>query len=140
MQSSFPIPPIYARPPVFGPSRKVWPMFFGHCRKANLRQLPWFCRKNGAKSPSSNHRASRSNAGIPGLLGANSHENNLMHFFRRFSLQQRFMVAPLLGLVVCSLLTAAFIYESQRQNALLSRITERDLAGFNRYSEVFRNL
>ena len=48
-------------------------------------------------------------------------------------------MAPLLGLVVCGLLTAAFIYESQRQNALLNR-TEQDLTAFNRYAGVFVNL
>jgi diguanylate cyclase (GGDEF)-like protein/PAS domain S-box-containing protein len=67
-------------------------------------------------------------------------KNYFIRFFRGFSLRQRFSVAPLLGLVVCSLLTAAFIYESQRQNALLRSIAERDLTAFNRYSEVFGNL
>jgi len=67
-------------------------------------------------------------------------KNKLINLFRGISLRQRFLIAPLLGLVVCSLLTAAFIYESQRQNALLSRITERDLTAFNRYAEVFVNL
>ena len=67
-------------------------------------------------------------------------KNILSRFFRGFSLRQRFLVAPLLGLVVCSLLTAAFIYESQRQNALLVRITERDLTAFNHYAEVFADL
>jgi diguanylate cyclase (GGDEF)-like protein/PAS domain S-box-containing protein len=66
--------------------------------------------------------------------------NSLIRIFRGYSLRQRFLVAPLLGLVVCSLLTAAFIYESQRQNALLSRITDQDFTAFNHYSEVFVNL
>ena len=63
----------------------------------------------------------------------------LPRLFRGFSLRQRFLVAPLLGLVVCSLLTAAFTYESRSQNALIGR-TERDLAAFNHYAEVFANL
>ncbi len=65
---------------------------------------------------------------------------NLIRVFRRFSLRQRFLVAPLLGLVVASLLAIAFIYESQRQNELLSRVAQRDLAAFNRYAELFVNL
>jgi len=65
---------------------------------------------------------------------------NVIRFFRGLSLRQRFLVAPLLGLVVFSLLTAAFVYESQRQNALLGRITERDLLAFNRYADVFVDL
>ena len=64
----------------------------------------------------------------------------MIGFFRGLSLRNRFLVAPLLGLVVCSLLTAAFVYESHRQNVLLSRITERDLKAFNRYVEVFVEL
>ncbi|MEA3153368.1 MAG: hypothetical protein QOK44_957, partial [Betaproteobacteria bacterium] len=66
-------------------------------------------------------------------------KSSLIRFFRGFSLRQRFLVLPLLGLVVCSLLTAAFVYESQRQNALLNR-TEQDLTAFNRYAGVFVNL
>jgi diguanylate cyclase (GGDEF)-like protein/PAS domain S-box-containing protein len=65
---------------------------------------------------------------------------NVIRFFRGLSLRQRFLVAPLLGVVVCSLLTAAFVYESQRQNALLGRLTERDFLAFDRYAEVFVNL
>jgi diguanylate cyclase (GGDEF)-like protein/PAS domain S-box-containing protein len=67
-------------------------------------------------------------------------KNKLNRYFRKFSLRQRFLVAPLLGLVVCSLLTVAYIYESQRQNALLSSVTEHELTAFNHYSEVFVNL
>jgi len=56
-----------------------------------------------------------------------------------FSLRQRFLVAPLLGLVVCSLLTAGFIYESRRQNELVARM-DTNVTAFNRYAEVFANL
>lgn len=65
---------------------------------------------------------------------------DLIRVFRRSSLRQRFLVAPLLGLVVSSLLAVTFIYESQRQNALLSRVAQRDLVAFNRYAELFVNL
>ena len=50
------------------------------------------------------------------------------------------MVAPLAALVVCSVLAAAFVYEARSQNALLSRITERDLGAFNHYAQVVVNL
>src|SRR6185369_16617179 len=67
-------------------------------------------------------------------------KNKLLRYFRGISLRQRFLVAPLLALAVCSLLTLAFVYEFRRQNALLSRITERDLTAFKHYSELFVNL
>jgi len=67
-------------------------------------------------------------------------KNKLLRYFRGISLRQRFLVTPLLALAVCSLLTLAFVYEFQRQNALLSRITERDLTAFKHYSELFVNL
>ncbi len=66
--------------------------------------------------------------------------NNVIRYFRSFSLRQRFLVAPLLGLVVCSLLAAAFVYESQRQNVLFTHITEQGLKSFNRYADVFVDL
>jgi diguanylate cyclase (GGDEF)-like protein/PAS domain S-box-containing protein len=58
---------------------------------------------------------------------------------RRFSLRQRFLIAPLLGLVVSSLLIAAFMMESHRQNALIGHM-EQELAAFNHYTEIFVNL
>ena len=67
-------------------------------------------------------------------------KTRLIRFFRGFSLRQRFLVAPLLALVVCGLLASAFVYESQRQNSLLSRITETDLKAFNHYANVFVEL
>src|SRR5258708_27487978 len=60
--------------------------------------------------------------------------------YRRISLRQRFLVAPLLGLILLGLRTAAFTYESRRQNALLTRIVEGDLAAFERYADVFIGL
>jgi diguanylate cyclase (GGDEF)-like protein/PAS domain S-box-containing protein len=60
--------------------------------------------------------------------------------FKRLSLRQRILVAPLLSLVLLGLLAAAFIYESQRQNVLLTRVADRELAAFDRYSDAFINL
>lgn len=59
---------------------------------------------------------------------------------RGFSLRWRFMVPPLLGLILLGLLTLAFIYEIQNQNALLTRVAEQDLQGYDRYSQVFIDL
>jgi signal transduction histidine kinase len=66
--------------------------------------------------------------------------SGIARFLAGSSLRQRFMIAPLLGLIVCSLLTAAFFYQLQRQNGLLLRITEQDLTAFNRYAELFVDL
>jgi hypothetical protein len=56
------------------------------------------------------------------------------------SLRQRFLVAPLFALALLGMLMAAFIYESQRQNALLTSIAEREFATFELYSDVFVQL
>ena len=56
------------------------------------------------------------------------------------SLRQRFLVAPLLGLALLSMLMGAFIYESERHNALLTRIAEHEFAAFELYSGVFGQL
>ena len=58
----------------------------------------------------------------------------------RLPLRHRFLVAPLVALVACSLATVAFVHESQRQNTLLSRISDRELAKLDRYSAVFIRL
>ena len=60
--------------------------------------------------------------------------------FESLSLRQRFLLAPVLGLILLGMLMAAFIYESQRQNELLVRVAARDLAAFDSYSAVFVNL
>jgi diguanylate cyclase (GGDEF)-like protein len=65
---------------------------------------------------------------------------HLIRLSRGFSIRQRFLVAPLLGLVVCTVLTGTFIYEIRRQNEVFSAITERNLREFNHYSAVFVNL
>jgi diguanylate cyclase (GGDEF)-like protein/PAS domain S-box-containing protein len=58
-------------------------------------------------------------------------------YLGRLSLRNRFLIAPLLGLAVLGLLTTAFIFESQRQSTLLTRVADRDLAAFDRYLNVF---
>jgi len=60
--------------------------------------------------------------------------------FKRLSLRQRFLVEPLLGLLLLGLLTAAFLFELHHQNALLKRVAEQNIAAYDRYSEVFVNL
>lgn len=63
--------------------------------------------------------------------------NRIVSYLEALSLRQRFLVAPLLGLILLIVLTAAFTYESQRENALLTRVAEEELAGLDRYSDVF---
>jgi phosphoglycerate-specific signal transduction histidine kinase len=60
--------------------------------------------------------------------------------FKRMSLRQRFLVAPLLGLTLLCLLVAGFIYESRHQSALLTHVVEEDLVAFERYANVFVEL
>jgi len=55
------------------------------------------------------------------------------------SLRQRFLVVPLLGLVLIGALTALFIAESARQTALLQHMNEQRLA-YNRYAGTFETL
>ena len=67
-------------------------------------------------------------------------EAGLVRLFSAYSLRQRFLVAPVVGMIICSLVISAFIYESRRQEALLGRIAEEELSASNRYSQVFGNL
>ncbi len=60
--------------------------------------------------------------------------------FKGLSLRQRFLVAPLLGLVLFGTLMGAFIFGSQRQNELLTHVAERELVAFNHYSDAFIDL
>jgi diguanylate cyclase (GGDEF)-like protein/PAS domain S-box-containing protein len=60
--------------------------------------------------------------------------------FKRLSLRQRFLVGPLLGLLLLGVLTTAFLFELQHQNVLLKRVAEENLAAYDRYSQVFVNL
>jgi diguanylate cyclase (GGDEF)-like protein len=65
---------------------------------------------------------------------------SLPKWFNTLSLRQRFLVAPLFGLALLGLLIAMFVFEAQRQNALLTRIAEREFAAFEVYSDVFIHL
>jgi diguanylate cyclase (GGDEF)-like protein len=56
------------------------------------------------------------------------------------TLRQRFLVAPLFALALFGTLMAGFVYESERQNALLTRIAEREFTDFELYSDVFVEL
>ena len=66
--------------------------------------------------------------------------SRLARLFDRFSLRQRFLVGPLLGLVLLCALAAAFTYELQGETRLLRRLNDSDVAAYDRYSEVFVNL
>jgi diguanylate cyclase (GGDEF)-like protein/PAS domain S-box-containing protein len=66
--------------------------------------------------------------------------NRLARFFERFSLRQRFLVEPLLGLLLLIALAAAFTYQLQHENGLLKRVADSDIAAYDRYSELFVNL
>jgi diguanylate cyclase (GGDEF)-like protein/PAS domain S-box-containing protein len=69
-----------------------------------------------------------------------THIPGIAALFKRLSLRQRFLVEPLLGLLLLGVLTAAFIFELQHQNALLKRVADENLAAYDHYSEVFVNL
>jgi diguanylate cyclase (GGDEF)-like protein/PAS domain S-box-containing protein len=66
--------------------------------------------------------------------------SRLAHLFERFSLRQRFLVEPLLGLVLLSVLAAAFTYELHHETGLLKRVADNDIAAYDRYSDVFVKL
>lgn len=66
--------------------------------------------------------------------------NRFAALLERLPLRRRFLVAPLLGLLLLAALTGAFVYELQHQNALLKRVADQDLAAYDRYAEVFTNL
>ena len=61
-------------------------------------------------------------------------------YLNSLSLRRRFLIAPLLALVLFGLLTGAYIFESGRQNMLLERLAEQEFASFNRYFEIFTGL
>jgi len=66
--------------------------------------------------------------------------SGLAQRFERFSLRQRFLVGPLLGLVLLCALAAAFTWELNGETRLLKRLNDVDIAAYDRYSEVFVNL
>jgi signal transduction histidine kinase len=61
-------------------------------------------------------------------------------FLGRLPLRTRVLLSSLIGLVLVGLMTAAFVYEAQSQNALLTRVAERDLAAFDRYFAIFTDV
>jgi diguanylate cyclase (GGDEF)-like protein len=66
--------------------------------------------------------------------------NGLAQSFGRFSLRQRFLVGPLLGLILLCALAAAFTWELHGETRLLKRLNDVEIAAYDRYSEVFVNL
>src|SRR5262245_36938874 len=66
--------------------------------------------------------------------------NRFAAFLNGLSLHRRFLLAPLLALVLLGVLTTAYIFQSERQNALLERLAGRDFAEFNRYFDIFTSL
>ena len=66
--------------------------------------------------------------------------SRLARLLDRFSLRQRFLVGPLLGLVLLCALAAAFTYELRGETRLLKRLNDSDIAAYERYSEVFVSL
>jgi len=59
---------------------------------------------------------------------------------QRLTLRQRFLVAPLVALVLLGALAVGLIYESYRQSALLKRVADQDLAAYGRYADAFVDL
>ncbi len=58
----------------------------------------------------------------------------------RFSLSQRFLVAPFLGLVIVLVLTTSFLLQSEKQNILIEHLTENELAELSLYTGLFTEL
>jgi signal transduction histidine kinase len=61
-------------------------------------------------------------------------------FLDRLPLRTRVLLSSLIGLLLVGLMTAAFVLEAQSQNALLTRVAERDLAAFDRYFAIFTDV
>jgi len=64
----------------------------------------------------------------------------LARIFAHLSLRQRFLVGPLLGLILMSALAAAFTYELRHEVTLLKQVAESDIAGYDRYAATFVRL
>ncbi len=58
----------------------------------------------------------------------------------RLSLRQRFMVAPLLALILIGILTGAFFHHSARQVAMLDHIATTDLVAYDVHSDLMNAL
>lgn len=52
-------------------------------------------------------------------------------------LDRRFLVPPILALVLIGTLVAGFVMETQGQNALVDRVAQRDLASFAAHDDLF---
>ena len=58
----------------------------------------------------------------------------------RLSLRQRFLVAPVVGLVIVLGLTASYFLQSESQNQLIEKISSSDLKDLNLYTKLFTDL
>ena len=63
-----------------------------------------------------------------------------MKFFDRMSLRNRFLVVPLLGLVMLVGLTGAYYEQAHRQNEVLLKVATENLGVFNVYTALFTEL
>jgi diguanylate cyclase (GGDEF)-like protein/PAS domain S-box-containing protein len=66
--------------------------------------------------------------------------SGLRRFFGRLSLRQRFLVEPVLFLLLMGALAATFTLELQHETGLLRKVADQDIAAYDRYSDVFVNL
>lgn len=59
------------------------------------------------------------------------------NYFNHLSLRKRFLLSPLLSLILIAALTLAFVLESQQQSVLLTRVAKKDMAAFDQYFNIF---
>ena len=57
-----------------------------------------------------------------------------------FSLKSRLLLAPVLGLLLVFLMAGAFYWQTENQNAVLTRIAYQDLRLLDRYTDLFTEL
>ena len=57
-----------------------------------------------------------------------------------FPLKTRLLLAPIVGLLLVIMLSAAFYWQSEKQNAVLTRIAYQDLQLLDRYTDIFTDL
>lgn len=58
-------------------------------------------------------------------------------YINHLSLRKRFLLPPLLSLILIAGLTMALVIESQQQNVLLTRLAKKDMASFDQYFTIF---
>lgn len=58
----------------------------------------------------------------------------------RLSLRQRFLVAPIVGLIIVLALTASYFFQSESQNKLIEKISDSDLKTLSQYTKLFTGL